>query len=189
MKNDLEKDYLVQGDISFVQGDSSMQNVDLVQSDDSMQGVDLVQGDDSMQIDVLMQDDISVQESVFAQDEKPAQSTSRRTASSIKEFTDNWNLTCRNLKLVTIDDVTTGRPVQIDVRFSRSKFKHLCDVPNFVRFCQEVERRSRTTMFVSDAERLFENGIIEIKIAAMASNYDANVIHGVLRWITSDFFK
>lgn len=177
MKNDLEKDYLVQGDISFVQDGSSMQSVDFVQ------------GNDSMQSDVLMQGDDSVQESVFAQDEKPAQSISHRTASSIKEFTDNWNSTCRNLKLVTIDDVTTGRPVQIDVRFSRSKFKQLCDVPNFVRFCQEVERRSRATMFVSDAERLFENGIIEIKIAAMASNYDANVIHGVLRWITSEFFK
>ena len=87
-----------------------------------------------------------------------------------------------------IEGSTIGRPIQIEVRFSRSKFREICNAVSFVRFRQEVERRSRRTMFVTESEYLFENGIIEIKIAALASNYEPKVIIGVLHWMVAVFF-
>ena len=64
----------------------------------------------------------------------------------------------------------------------------LCDAVNFERFCDYIEMYSHETLFVTDDERLFENGIIEIKVATLASNYRNDTVYGILDWISSKCF-
>lgn len=107
---------------------------------------------------------------------------------NLKNFVYTWNRRHNELKFALIDDTMIGRPVQIEVRFSRSKFMDLCDAVNFERFCEYIDIHSHQTLFVTDDERLFENGIIEIKVATLASNYRNDTVYGILDWISSKFF-
>ena len=107
---------------------------------------------------------------------------------NLNNFVYNWNRRHNELKFALIDDTMIGRPVQIEVRFSRSKFMELCDAVNFERFCEYINIHSHQTLFVTDDEHLFENGIIEIKVATLASNYRNDTVYGILDWISSKFF-
>lgn len=107
---------------------------------------------------------------------------------NLNNFVYNWNRRHNGLMFALTDGTMIGRPVQIEVRFSRSKFMDLCDAVNFERFREYIEIHSHRTLFVTDDERLFENGIIEIKVATLASNYRNDMVYGILDWISSKFF-
>lgn len=107
---------------------------------------------------------------------------------NLKNFVYNWNRRHNELMFALTDGTMIGRPVQIDVRFSRSKFMELCDAVNFERFREYIDIHSHQTLFVTDDERLFENGIIEIKVATLANNYRNDTVYGILDWISSKFF-
>ena len=107
---------------------------------------------------------------------------------NLNNFVYNWNRRHNELMFALTDGTMIGRPVRIAVRFSRSKFMELCDAVNFERFRNYVETHSHETLFVIDDERLFENGIIEIKVATLASNYRNDMVYGILDWISSKFF-
>lgn len=107
---------------------------------------------------------------------------------NLNNFVYNWNCRHGELMFALTGGTMIGRPVQIDVRFSRSKFMELCDAVNFERFRDYIEIHSHQTLFVTDDERLFENGIIEIKVATLAPNYRNDTVFGILDWISSKFF-
>lgn len=107
---------------------------------------------------------------------------------NLNNFVYNWNRRHNELMFALTDGIMIGRPVQIDVRFTPSKFMELCDAVNFERFREYIEIHSHRTLFVTDDERLFENGIIEIKVATLASNYRNDMVYGILDWISSKFF-
>ncbi len=107
---------------------------------------------------------------------------------ALKDFILDWNKS-HNRFVFSIQEIpATGRPTEVEIRYSAAKYQDFFSTDKWIKLKDVVEAKSHGTMYVVTDERLFERGIIEIKVASSNHNYQERFIVGVLRWIGEEFF-
>ena len=107
---------------------------------------------------------------------------------SLKDFISDWNKSHNRFTFSANNEIITGRPTSVAIRYSAAKYQSFFSTDKWNKLKDVVEAKSHGTMYVVTDERLFERGIIEIKIASSNHNYQERLVVGVLRWIGEGFF-
>lgn len=107
---------------------------------------------------------------------------------TLKEFILDWNKSHRHFTFSANNSPITGRPLNIEIRYSAAKYQNFFCTNSWNKLKDVVEAKSHGTMYVVTDEHLFERGIVEIMVASSNHNYQERFIVGVLRWIGEDFF-
>lgn len=106
----------------------------------------------------------------------------------VNAFIEEWNEVCPRFLFAPRLIPKNGRPSSISVRYSAAKYHNRYSTDEWNRLCNVVEAKSHGTMFVVSTERMYENGVVEIAVAAANHNYQDRLVIGVLRWIAEGFF-
>lgn len=98
-------------------------------------------------------------------------------------FVTNWNQGNSGITFSLVQGVGADRPSSVEVRFSPSRHFSLYSCDRFPSLIEEIEQRSRRLMFVASDERMFHEGILDIKIAAEQYQYSDHLIRRTLDWL------
>lgn len=107
---------------------------------------------------------------------------------TLSDFICEWNQTHRRFIFSAAEAPMCDRPISVDIRYSAAKYQDFYSAKQWNSLTDLVEVKSHGTMYVTTDERLFERGIIEIKVASSNHNYEERLVIGVLRWIGEEFF-
>lgn len=106
----------------------------------------------------------------------------------LDSFILDWNKNHNRFIFSAQEAPVTGRPVGIEIRYPAIKYQKFFSTREWDKLNYFVEARSHGTMYVVTDERLFERGIIEIKIASLNHTYQEGFVVGTLKWIYEEFF-
>ena len=105
---------------------------------------------------------------------------------SLAEFICKWNEKHSNFRFTPIGG---GNPVSIEIRYTAVRYKEATGgIDKWESFVAAVDYRGRGTVCVASSYNMFEQGIIELKLANFNHNYMESRIAAILQWIGEDFF-
>lgn len=108
---------------------------------------------------------------------------------TLKDFILDWNKSHNRFVFSVQETPVTGRPTEVNVRYSAGKYRRYLSINQWDRLVGVVEAKSHGTMYVVSNEKLFRSGIVNIAVASANHNYQERIIVGVLRWIGEEFFQ
>ena len=109
-------------------------------------------------------------------------------ASTLTEFVSKWNKECDHFSVTPIGDLPSMRPIGVEVRYSAVKYRKAHPIDAWNQLNDLLEAKSNGTMYIATSERLFEHGILDIKIASENDTYREAVVIGTLKWLIDQFF-
>lgn len=80
-----------------------------------------------------------------------------------------------------------SRPTSIEIRYSASWYQYRLTSSRWEALHDLLEAKSYGILYIATDYRLFERGIIEIKIATMNRNYSEENVVSALNWLCKEF--
>ncbi|MBR0112643.1 MAG: hypothetical protein IJM02_02750 [Clostridia bacterium] len=108
-------------------------------------------------------------------------------AFSLTEFIRDWNERHNNFRFTPAGE---NSPVSVEIRYTAVRYKDITNgIDKWNDFVSAVEYRGRGIICVSSSYNMFEQGIIELKLANLNHNYTESRVISILQWIGEELFN
>lgn len=106
-----------------------------------------------------------------------------------KEFVSGWNNHHKHEKIIFyVDGSERHQITDLKVRFAATKYRRHYEDGFWDRLTAMVEQCSHGTIFVASNKTLFNNGILEMKVASANNNYKEEYFQATLCWLGEELF-